>query len=38
LKTKKNLILDIKTRWNSTFQMLHRAFELKEVNKLFIIC
>ena len=28
-----NLILDVRTRWNSTYLMLERALKLKEVNK-----
>jgi hypothetical protein len=28
-----NLILDIRTRWNSTFLMLERALKLREVSK-----
>jgi len=32
----KVVILDVKTRWNSTFDMLTRARELKEVSLIFI--
>lgn len=28
-----NLILDVRTRWNSTYLMLNRALKLKEVSK-----
>ena len=28
-----NLILDVRTRWNSTFLMLNRALKLREVSK-----
>lgn len=31
------VILDVKTRWNSTYDMLVRANELKEVNFGFIL-
>jgi hypothetical protein len=27
----KNLILDVKTRWNSTYDMMKRALEMKKV-------
>ena len=30
------VILDVKTRWNSTYDMLVRANELKEVKFVFI--
>jgi len=30
-----NLILDVKTRWNSTYLMLQRALNLREVIKYF---
>lgn len=32
----KELILDVATRWNSTFSMLERAFELKTAINLFV--
>ena len=28
-----NLILDVRTRWNSTYLMLNRALKLREVGK-----
>lgn len=31
-----NLILDVKTRWNSTYFMLDRALKLRDVSKLFV--
>ena len=31
-KTSLNLILDVKTRWNSTYLMLERALKLQEVS------
>jgi len=31
-QTPKSLILDVKTRWNSTYQMIMRALELSEVS------
>jgi|SRR5215471_2886007 len=32
----KELILDVRTRWNSTFYMIERCCELREVNVNFI--
>ena len=32
-----NVILDVKTRWNSTYLMLDRALKLREVSSLIII-
>jgi len=31
------VILDVRTRWNSTFEMLVRARELKEVRLIIVI-
>jgi hypothetical protein len=28
----KELILDVKTRWNSTYMMIERCYELREVS------
>jgi hypothetical protein len=33
--TQKTLVLDVKTRWNSTYLMLDRALELKDVCNIF---
>jgi hypothetical protein len=32
-----NLILDVKTRWNSTYLMLDRALKLREVSNFFVL-
>ena len=37
LNNPKELVLDVKTRWNSTYSMIERALELSDVSLLCVL-